>query len=109
MVTVDVVLSIAAKQLFYLYEGRPDKDQIIRDFSKIACTLDPAPPCKWIITDLNVDGLKIQDDQDAQVSRQYSCTISIQAGIEEMEALRGSWTMRVAMLLKRMSLTGPTQ
>lgn len=85
MKTVDVTIFVEASQIFDLIEDRPDNDQIEKDFSLIECILDPAPPCAWKVTDLKVDHVKIDGDQ---LRRQYSCTITISAGEDEIENLK---------------------
>ena len=82
---VDVHIRVSASQIFELSDDKPDSNQqIINDLTEISLVLDPEPPCKWSVADLNVEEVKVVEDK---VHRTYSCTINIQAGADEMEDL----------------------
>lgn len=58
--------------------------EIAKAFQKIEMTLDPAPPCKWSISDLKVESVDV-DGPD--VTRVYSATVEIQCSNEDYDAV----------------------
>jgi len=63
----------------------PDHDQIAKDFNEIEVTLDPAIHCEWKVEDIKVVSFEITDDQ---VTRDYSCMVSIMVNEEEFDSFR---------------------
>lgn len=55
-------------------------------FKNIELTLDPAPPCKWAVSDLKVEGVEIDG---ADVTRIYSATITVSCGENEYDDVAG--------------------
>jgi hypothetical protein len=86
--TVDITAYVRSVQQFSFYAeengAQPTRSRIERDFKEISCELDPKPPGRCDITDLQVEDVEVSKNG---VTRVFTCVVHVSATGEQLKAL----------------------